>query len=202
MTLSAREQASVSYFARLLEYQMLSSKSDGPVHPSELLCPLDQYHSLISPLMSSEPTDAVLRHPDLRPFNVLLDSNSKKIIIIGWQGMDALPVLLRTGFPSLADNGGREASNSLAEAQIPNYANMDEVEKGDAKVEYFRSLAHYYYFLATGKWNPNPFGKCYKVHLSHVRAALAYEMEILFYFMPPCSKSANCGLRWALSCHT
>ena len=95
-----------------------------------------------------------LSHPDLQPHNIFVAKDFTITGIIDWQHCSVLPLVLQAGVPEYFQNFNDEESLRLKKPSLPqSFDNMSESEQAQALEQYRRRELHYYYFVATYKFN-------------------------------------------------
>ena len=96
----------------------------------------------------------ILSHPDLQPHNIFVADDFTITSIIDWQHCSVLPLILQAGVPEYFQNFNDEESLRLKKPSLPpSFDNMNKAEKEEALEIHRRRQLHYYYFVATYKFN-------------------------------------------------
>jgi hypothetical protein len=99
-----------------------------------------------------------LRHPDFQPRNIFVADDFTISGIIDWQHCSVLPLILQAGVPEYFQNFGDDESLRLKKPSLPiSFNNMSDVDQAQALEQYRRRQLHYYYFVATYKYNKPHF---------------------------------------------
>ncbi|QKX60977.1 uncharacterized protein TRUGW13939_08123 [Talaromyces rugulosus] len=102
----------------------------------------------------------VLRHPDLSPNNILVNSSSDIVGIIDWQNAVILPLGLCAGIPDHFQNWGDHVSETLKKPvlQLPeNFDKLSQDEQDSIRETMRKRLVHFYYAALTMKHMPDHF---------------------------------------------
>lgn len=102
----------------------------------------------------------VIRHPDLSPNNILVNSSSEIVGIIDWQHAVILPLGLCAGIPDHFQNWGDLFSETLKkpELQLPeNFQTLSPAEQDSVQETMRKRLVHFYYAALTMKHMPDHF---------------------------------------------
>ncbi|KZF22528.1 phosphotransferase family protein [Xylona heveae TC161] len=102
----------------------------------------------------------VLRHPDLSPSNILVNSSCEIVGIIDWQYAVALPLCLCAGIPNHFQNWGDPLSETLAKPEVnlpEDFDDLGQDEQEAVKETMRRRLVHFYYAALTLKHMPDHF---------------------------------------------
>ena len=129
--------------------------------PSDHIKNLERYLLIASSLVSKNSAlhHFRIRHPDLRPSNVIVstssDSNQLKIVgLLDWRHASILPAFLLAGIPGTLQNYDDPVSQALIPPSLP--ANMDELDRSEqshAMGLYHRRLVHFHYVKNTEEYN-------------------------------------------------
>ncbi|EIW82704.1 protein kinase subdomain-containing protein PKL CAK Fmp29 [Coniophora puteana RWD-64-598 SS2] len=124
--------------------------------PSDHIENLDRYLSIAPSLIPRDPTlcHFRIRHPDLQPSNIIVNSNMRVVGLIDWQHTSILPQFLLAGIPGRIQNYDDPVSQSMAQPLLP--ANLDDLDRESREKElelYRRRLVHYHYIKNTKKYN-------------------------------------------------
>lgn len=98
-----------------------------------------------------------LRHPDLRPDNIIISDDFEVTGIIDWQHCTALPLFLQAGIPMDLQGYG-DLEEGLIKPQLP--ADEDEADEDEQDVEgekYRQRHVHFCYMDGTAKKNKRLF---------------------------------------------
>jgi len=130
------------------------------VSPAEHVASVEKYLQIAPHLVPSSedyllrPT---LRHPDLQPRNIFVADDFTITSIIDWQHCSVLPLILQAGIPEYFQNFGDSESLRLKKPSPPEISNMSDADQAQALEQYRRRQLHYYYFVATYKYNKPHF---------------------------------------------
>jgi hypothetical protein len=95
-----------------------------------------------------------LRHPDFQPRNIFVADDFSITSIIDWQHCSVLPLILQAGVPDYFQNFGDDESLRLKMPHLPeSFDAMNDADQAEALEQYRRRHLHYYYFVATYKFN-------------------------------------------------
>jgi hypothetical protein len=116
--------------------------------PSDHIENLDRYLLLASSLIPRNPTlgHFRIRHPDLQPGNIIVDSNLRIISLIDLQHTSILPLFLLAGIPERLQNHDL-FSQTMTRPSLPEH--LDDLDED----LYRRRLVHYHYVKNTEKYN-------------------------------------------------
>lgn len=96
----------------------------------------------------------ILRHQDFQPRNIFVADDFTITSIIDWQHCSVLPLILQAGIPEYIQNLGDDESLRLKKPSLPDlFDEMSDADKAAALEQYRRRQLHYYYFVATYKYN-------------------------------------------------
>ena len=93
-----------------------------------------------------------LRHPNLSPDNILVDSSYNITAIIEWQNAVVLPLCLCAAVPDSFQNWGGPGSETLTkpDTNLPkDYHELSAYEQAKAQEAVLKRIAHYYYSALT-----------------------------------------------------
>jgi hypothetical protein len=124
--------------------------------PKEHAKSLEDYIRLAPHLIPADPqlNTPILRHPDLRPSNILVAEDFSITGIIDWQHSMVLPTFLATGIPKQFQNYGDEGFNPLDPPKLPDdLESMDEEERAAAEEQFRRRQTHFAYYIWTSGLN-------------------------------------------------
>lgn len=124
--------------------------------PSDHVKNLDRYLLIAPSLIPRNPILSYfgIRHPDLQPGNIIVDSNLHIVGLIDWQHTPILPGFLLANMPNQIQNYNDPISQSMTRPSLPeNFNNLDENQQDREKELYRRRLVHYYYLENTRKYN-------------------------------------------------
>lgn len=102
----------------------------------------------------------VLRHPDLSPNNILVDSSGNIVGIIDWQHAVTLPLCLCAGIPDHFQNWGDAYSETLQKPEVTlpeNFDSLSQEEQEAVRETMRRRLVHFYYAALTMRQMPDHF---------------------------------------------
>jgi len=113
--------------------------------PSDHIENLGRYLLLASSLIPKNPTlgHFRIRHPDLQPGNIIVDSNLRIIGLIDLQHTSILPLFLLAGIPERLQNHDDPFSQTMT---LPERSDVDQDLNR-------RRLVHYHYVKNTEKYN-------------------------------------------------
>jgi CheY-like chemotaxis protein len=78
--------------------------------------------------------------------------------IIDWQHCSVLPLVLQAGIPEYFQNFADDESLRLKKPSLPkSFNSMSDVDRAQALEQYRRRQLHYYYFVATYKYNKSHY---------------------------------------------
>ncbi|PPQ92084.1 hypothetical protein CVT25_008265 [Psilocybe cyanescens] len=155
-----KELAYLERFGRpLLPFQRERRESYGHKEQSPLdhIANLKRYLLIAPSLIPKNPAlhRFCIRHPDLQPSNVIVDSDQLKIVgLLDWQHAAILPPYLLAGIPGRLQNYADPVSQARIPPSLP--ANMDELDESEqtqAMELYHRRLVHFYYSKHTEEQN-------------------------------------------------
>ena len=131
------------------------------VSPAEHVASVEKYLQIAPHLVPSNedyllrPT---LRHPDFQPHNIFVADDFTITGVIDWQHCSILPLILQAGVPEYFQNFGDNESLRLKKPSLPeSFNNMSDADRAQALEQYRRRQLHYYYFVATYKYNKPHF---------------------------------------------
>lgn len=127
------------------------------VSPADHITSVEKYIRIAPDLVTRDeeyllrPT---LNHPDLQPHNIFVADDFSITSIIDWQHCSVLPLVLQAGVPEYFQNFNDEESLRLKKPFLPvSFDNMSKAKQEEALEQYRRRQLHYYYFVATYKFN-------------------------------------------------
>ncbi|KAF8995944.1 protein kinase subdomain-containing protein PKL CAK Fmp29 [Cyathus striatus] len=124
--------------------------------PSEHIGNLNRYLLLAPSLVPKDPSlnHFRIRHPDLHPMNIIIDSNLRVVGLIDWQHTSILPMFALASMPNEIQNYNDPVSKSLAHPSLPvNIDDLDEAQQSQERKLYHSRLLHYHYLRNTAKYN-------------------------------------------------
>ena len=131
------------------------------VSPAEHVANVEKYLQIAPHLVPSNedyllrPT---LRHPDFQPRNIFVADDFTITGVIDWQHCSVLPLILQAGIPEYFQNFGDNESLRLKKPSLPeSFNNISDADQAQALEQYRRRQLHYYYFVATYKYNKPHF---------------------------------------------
>ena len=131
------------------------------VSPAEHVASVEKYLQIAPHLVPSNedyllrPT---LRHSDFQPRNIFVADDFTITGVIDWQHCSVLPLILQAGVPEYFQNFGDNESLRLKKPSLPeSFDNMSDADQAQALEQYRKRQLHYYYFVATYKYNKSHF---------------------------------------------
>lgn len=124
--------------------------------PSDHIQNLQRYLLVAPSLVPGNPAlrQFRLRHPDLQPSNIIIDSQMRIVAMIDWQHTSILPLFLHSGIPQQLQNYNDPISQHMTHPSLPE--NIDAMEEDQQSYErelYRRRLVHYHYVRLTKEHN-------------------------------------------------
>ncbi|KAH7346883.1 phosphotransferase enzyme family protein [Rhexocercosporidium sp. MPI-PUGE-AT-0058] len=131
------------------------------VSPADHVASVEKYLQIAPHLVPADedyllrPT---LRHPDFQPRNIFVTDDFTITGIIDWQHCSVLPLILQAGVPEYFQNFGDDESLRLKKPSLPkSFNHMNDADQAQALEQHRRRQLHYYYFVATYKYNKPHF---------------------------------------------
>lgn len=127
------------------------------VSPDDHIASVEEYLQ-IAPYLLPKDDEFLLRptlsHPDLQSHNISVADDFTITSVIDWQHSSVLPLIFQAGVPEYFQNFDYEESHRLKKPSLPqSFDRMRETEQAEALEQYRRRQLHYYYFVATYKFN-------------------------------------------------
>lgn len=121
--------------------------------PSVHLDSLEKYLQISSRLVPDGEAlvRPIIRHPDLRPSNILVSDDYEVTSLIDWQYATVLPPFLQSGNPDDLDNSG-----TVSSPETPRLPNDKSVLDEDSRPKQLEHLNHLY-LAETSKNNPTHY---------------------------------------------
>jgi hypothetical protein len=96
-----------------------------------------------------------LRHPDINPRNIFVDTDLKISSLIDWQHCSAVPLILSAGVPEYFANFGDVESLQIKQPELPkDISILLKIEREEAIETFRRRHLHFYYFAGCKRFNP------------------------------------------------
>lgn len=124
--------------------------------PSDQISSIMQYlqiapHQVPQDKESQRP---ILKHHDMQPGNIFVADDFSITGVIDWQHCSVLPLILQAGVPEYLQNFSDEQLHSLKMPPLPkDFSDMDAATQAAEMEIYRRRHLHFYYFVATYKFN-------------------------------------------------
>ncbi len=117
---------------------------------------LDRY-LLLAPSLIPKNTNLSqfrIRHPDLQPGNIIVDSGFNIVGLIDWQHTSVLPHFVYAGIPKWLQNYDDLVSQSDTQPSLPeNLVNLTESQQSRERERYRRRLVHHLYVQNSKEYN-------------------------------------------------
>ncbi|CZT02790.1 uncharacterized protein RCO7_05938 [Rhynchosporium graminicola] len=131
------------------------------ISPADHVASIEKYLQ-IAPYLVPRDKDYLLRptlrHPDFQPRNIFVGDDFTITGVIDWQHCSTLPLILQAGVPEYFQNFGDDESLRLKMPSLPqSFDSMSDADQAEASEQYRRRQLHYYYFVATYKYNKPHF---------------------------------------------
>ncbi|RAL12649.1 phosphotransferase family protein [Aspergillus homomorphus CBS 101889] len=157
-----RELAWTKAYAKpRLPYERLYREIYGfqRVSPDSHIADLTNYLKLAPSLgfpADSQLNRPVMRHPDLRPNNILMSDSNEIVGLIDWQHCSILSLGVVAGIPAHFQNYGDPESEMLKRPQLnlpPDYDSLPPSEQASIRETHRKRLIHFLYAALTKRFN-------------------------------------------------